>query len=279
MSIYKVIWNNQPPIARNLTNTPISGCGNINYPIINFGWNFFDPDNNNPQRAYQVQIVSASNYLSSGFSSPDIDTCNPGPGTCAPGNSSNIFSPTTLVFDTVYYWRVKVWDSKGMPSPWAYPPSPASGPTPAPGNSFRTVAHRYPRPNFTHNPPIPSAGEKVIFTDSSTCYESDGSSHNCYTGVGVIYQWDFDITDGIIDCNGAVNPLCNAATVNHTFTLRGNYTTTLTITDPPVGTCFGTGDSPINTRLPLPKWHEIPPASIIFRILENIGAFIRNILR
>jgi len=269
---YKVALTNRFPQAFNLSinNNLASYCGRT-APLVILYWNFSDPDTGNPQTAYQVQVDNNSD-----FSSPEVDS-----GMIS--NSSNSYTLDTLLFNTTYYWRVRVWNGIGLATSWIYPPSPAGNPTAAPGTSFKTYV-RPPNPNFTHNPAAPNVGEQVIFTDQSICYNVGGGSYNCNTNAGNRYIWDFG--DGLVFCTGANYPQCNICDSNiysncrgnvfHTYAVKSTPTVTLTITDS-VGVCSGAGDSPVNvgTSFPNPKWKEIPPASIVSKTLDIVDLSMR----
>lgn len=107
---------NNAPTAINLEVITIPECL-ATFPAI-FSWEYSDTDHDldaippksDPQSAYQIQIATDG-----GFDDEDIvlDSCDPAPGTCASGNSSNSYS-TQLDFNTRYFWRVKVWDTNGL---------------------------------------------------------------------------------------------------------------------------------------------------------------------
>ena len=240
---------------------------------IGFKWNYLDQDNDQEYR-FDFQADNNSN-----FSSPEVDRryCNLTPTTPASPRTNNqavnvvpslasssrtycsgtpdqytVNTPDAITYNTVYYWRVKVWDSTGRNSGWVD------------GTFFSTKSHAYPFPDFTHQPQTPAAGEEISFIDSSICYDSGGSPYFCKTNTGNRYQWDFE-DDGQIDCDSNINSACRGD-VAHIYPAIGDYTTRLYATDD-VGTCNSTGDTPITTQLPLPEYKEVPPVIWLKNIL------------
>ena len=262
-SDYKVLTSfnfNRAPSATNLnvTNDPSQYCFNYNpYPPIWLNWTFFDQDSGDSQTAYRVQVTTDPT-----FSSITVDSLE----TTSPSQS---YSPPNLAFNTAYYWRVMVWDSKGEPSAdWIYPPSPAGSPTPKPGSTFTTLLHRFPWPSFTYTS-SPSAGEVVNFDDTSECWSiSDPvNSFPCpnSSDVNLSYLWDFG--DGYTDGT--------KGDTTHTFGQANDYAVSLTVRDN-AGTCTETVN--LTVQLPLPEWKEIPPTSMISKFLANVSSFLKNFL-
>jgi len=214
---------------------------------VGFRWKYRDDDGDNESRFdFRVNNVNNVNDLNpevdrtvNGLSNPDgtvntqavlVVTPFPGPGS------------DKIAYNTPYYWWVRVWDSKGANSGWVA------------GPGFTTYAHALPWPDFTHSPSVPSVDEVVYFTDNSTCYDAANDSYRCQeinpiTGTNNTYLWDFG--------DGATSSDIGDTTHIYSEPSEG-YTVELSVTDD-LGTCTGTGDTPMITTLPLPEWKEIPP--------------------
>jgi hypothetical protein len=252
---YKVLYQPpppSPPTAESLSVDPSVVCGKAAGCRMRFKWEFKDPDIGDSQSAYQIQVDNDSN-----FSSPEVDSCVPAPGTCGTGHASPEFvndPPYPLLnWGATYYWRLMVWDKiVGNPSDdWIYPPSPPGSPTAPPGNPFPTPLHSYPAPDFDIDPKIPSAGQDVTFIDKSFCYDAANNSYFCNTLATNLYQWDFN-NDGTVESTYGGTVVCE-----NCYTAIEVQKAKLTITDD-LGTCSETKDN-ITIRLPLPEWKETPP--------------------
>jgi len=82
-------------------------CNNGPQPTLR--WTFSDPDHNDHQSAYQVQIANDIN-----FSSLILNT-----GRVSSGNTFYNVPSRVLICGTTYHWRVKVWDRHNVVSSWA----------------------------------------------------------------------------------------------------------------------------------------------------------------
>jgi len=189
-----------------------------------FSWNFSHPENDT-QSAYQIQISTNSTFPEAEivFKSEKI----------ASNSTSSVLSIDKLKYNTTYFWRVMVWDSKGAASEWSKEE-----------NSFLTPLHHYPEPNFG----LPSKIMKGIvakFEDKSQCYTTNDASINCKE-----YEWNF-------------GP--NASPISST--VKGNATTTfsqikdnkisLRVTDESGYSC--SKEQSITVKSPPPSWIEILP--------------------
>ena len=226
-----------------------------------FHWTYSDPDSD-PQIAYEIRIDNDSD-----FSVIDGDEYQCGGSVCS-GGASIAYTPVSadwsdwMDWNRAYWWIARVQDSYSNWSEWSD------------ANQFITPLHPYPLPDFTHEPPIPTAEEEVLFIDSSVCYNAGGGSYFCKDNVNNRYQWDFD-DDLIIDCDSNINPACrgNATT---TYSESGNYLVKLYITDD-LGTCDTTGDTPIVTSLPLPEYKEVPPIIWMKKALASAYIFFQTL--
>lgn len=237
-SNYKVVTSvSYPPKAINLSTDSFDGtvCGVTSGAQVRFRWTFSDLGDT--QSAYQVQANTDPTFVAP----PTLDT-----GKVMSASDNFLNSPpsySVLAWGTQYFWRVKVWDSSDAQSVWAN------------GASFTTPVHSYPYPDFVPLPSKPSAGEMVVFTDSSKCYNAPGNvEYNCNTNAGNRYQWDFT-DDATIDCDSNVNPLCRGNTTS-TYSSVGETTVRLKVTDG-LGTCDKT--KKLNVTLPLPDWRPVAP--------------------
>jgi len=245
VSNYKVMTSlsfNPPPTANTLSvdsPNPNDYCRITGYPPVRLKWQFSDPGDS--QSAYQIQVDTNSNFLS-----PEVDT-----GKIISGSQAFLIQPPypTLSFASTYYWRLRVWDSQNVTSTdWIYPPSPPGSPTSPPGNSFTTISHAYPYPDFTPSPQNPTAGALVTFLDNSKCYSVGNLEYDCKTNPSNQYQWDFT-DDGIID-------KWDRGNTTTTYPTKGTYIAKLIITND-VGNCTTTRQ--VRVGLPLPEWKEIIP--------------------
>ena len=178
-------------------------------------WVFLDPGDT--QSAYQIQIDNNSD-----FSSPEIDTGKV-------SNSSNTYSPLNLSYNTAYYWRVKVWDSKDAVSSWAS------------GSQFATEKHSYPLIDFSWLPANPMAQQNVLFTDQSTVY--GGASKK---------SWSWNFEDGSPSNSNQQNPTTK-------FRSTGLKEVMLQATDSDNYACSDSKIVPVQSILPFPQFKEILP--------------------
>jgi len=173
-------------------------------------------DPGDTQSAYNIQIDDDSN-----LDEEPLFTLN--------GGGDN-FRDVGLGFNTDYWWRLEVFDSQNASSGWISPAGP-----------FNTGA-QWPNPSFI--PPVnPPAGVTVTFDDTSQCYPG---SVDCEEVSGIDYDWDF----------GDGTTADTIGDVPHNYSVAGNYTVGLTITDSN-GSC--SIDGSVGVRFPLPKWKEIFP--------------------
>jgi len=206
---------NQSPSATNLKVVQPDYC--LSGPTGFFSWTFTDPDPGDTQSAYRVQVDNNSN-----FSSPEDDS---GKVTSSSNSYATILGK--LKYNNTYYWRLKVWDSKGLDSIWI------SGP------SFTTPTHAYPEIDFSWSPFKPSVDEEVLFVDQSTVY-----------GGTTKESWSWTFQDGSPDSSAEQNPIAK-------FSSTGEKDITLRVTDSDGFSCSRA--KTLNSQLPLPIWKEIAP--------------------
>jgi hypothetical protein len=228
-----------------------------------FYWTYSDPDGD-PQTAYEIRIDNDSD-----FSVVDGDEYQCDGAICS-GGASTAYTPIPadwsdwMAWNTNYWWIVRVKDDHENWSEWSDP------------NNFLTPIHAYPHPDFTHQPQFPAAEEEVLFTDTSTCYNITGNSYSCKNNVNNRYQWDFE-DDGIIDCDSNINPACRGDATT-SYSTAGDYTVRLYITND-IGTCDGTGDTPISAARPLPEYREVPPIIWLKKIFAGIIDFLNGFFK
>ena len=226
----------RPPTATLHTVEPKNYCTN---PIQYFSWQFQDPDPEDTQGAYQLQVDKEGDFLSFGpgeFDSGKVYSSTQNIQVVVAKNPGS----NQLGYNTHYYWRLKVWDEHGASSGWIY------------GPAFDTEVHIYPTPDFIWTPTSPTQGEIVQFcatcNDESTCYDINNNKISC---SGQSFLWTFP--EGTTFATGS-SPTSENPRVK--FNSTGEKIVTLEITDD-VGTCSKT--KTIGVMLPLPKWKEISP--------------------
>ena len=215
-------------------------------PHLTLNWNFIDLDGDK-QYGYQVQIDDDKE-----MSSPLNDSCPTAEtGTCDldPPHDSQSYAPIiSLLYDTTYYWRVKVADEHASWSDWSEVVS------------FATPVHEFPEPDFTTIAQKITKNEFVQFCavqegglceeDNSVCYDADGSipPPSCHDKT---FVWDFPEGTEFAEDSAAdsENPMVK-------FTSGGAMDVSLNITDD-IGSCTIT--KAISITKPLPRWKEIAP--------------------
>jgi hypothetical protein len=116
-----------------------------------FSWTFTDPDVDDTQWAYQLQIDTDSGF-SGGLTHDTGKTLSP--------SHQYTLPPGVVIYNRTYYWRVRVWDRGDNMSDWSLV------------DSFTTPVHAYPDADFSWDPPAPSLLEKVDFFDESSAASS-----------------------------------------------------------------------------------------------------------
>lgn len=177
---------NESPTVSNLQISGLpSWCTNPFQYIMS--WTFSDPDPGDTQAAKQIQVSESSGFATIKYDSGKIN------------NSTPSITITNLEYNKTYYWRIKVWDSRGAVSDWTVAPL-----------SFTTSVHAWPTPSFTWVPQTTGIGEDVQFTDTSS-------------GQG-IDTWSWSFQDGTPSTSTVYNPVVQ-------FTSGGNKTVQLTVWD------------------------------------------------
>ena len=209
---------NQPPSATNLQVNQPDYC--LSGPAGIFSWTFTDPDPDDTQSAYQIQVDNNSD-----FSSPEADSDK----VVSPSNSYATLQGK-LSYNTTYYWRVRVWDKDDSVSGWV------SGP------SFTTPKHAYPTVDFSWAPQEPNIEEVVQFVDQSAVF-----------GGATKRAWFWTFQDG----NPSNSNQQNATT---TFLSAGEKVVTLKVTDSDGFACqlSKTVNIQENLCIPGPGFREVP---------------------
>ncbi len=219
--------SNNPPFATDLKVTHPDYC--VSGPRIILSWTFNDPDGDT-QSAYRVQVATDHNFSSIEHDSGQVTSTSPA------------YTTPTLSYDNTYYWRVKVWDSRGAESLWSNV------------SSFSTPKHAYPTPDFTFTPEKPKPGEIVQFFDNSQV-----------SNEATTTSWKWTFEDGNPAFSTERNPTVR-------FTSSGKKKVTLTVTDSDGFTC--SKETEINVKRPFLFWEEVfLPNFSIRKILANLLNF------
>ena len=229
-----IVVTNNPPTATNLKVVPSNAC--LVAPYYACSWTYTDPDNDDESQ-FLFQVDDNSD-----FSSPvidrtiDIDFPSPSSNN-QPAILSTIPSPDHILFNTKYYWRVKVVDAYGMSSAWVN------------GASFITPLHHSPIVRFTNKPLRPIVHELTWFTDDSRCFDDSPTGGDCAITSGDSFNWTF--------VNG--NPATSTKEIEITeFTVPGTSSSAkLQVTDSDGFTCSLTKSIKVN--FPPPIWKEVRP--------------------
>ena len=267
ISDYKVttsvsfVLPNQPPTVTDMNDPDNSQihCGiapGITH--INFEWKYNDADGDNELK-YNLIVNDVNNVndpnpeINTTINNPSCSDLDPGPAISC-NNTSGANVGVDLEYHKTYYWWVRVYDNQGNDSGWVA------------GPSFNTPDHPWPWPDFTHSPSEPNTKEIVTFTDNSQCWTTGSSVSVPCKNLGVTnYEWDFDyiVAEGFTP-NSTVK---GDATTS--YPSSGSYEVRLRIKDD-LGTCTGSGDSPVGVKKPLPEWKEAPPITWIRQFLATI---------
>ncbi len=142
--------------------------------LISFSWDFVQGPGKYAQTAWQMQVATDSSYTNLVFDSgkqtstnnkeqlPVLPSSTNPTSACAPNCSY-------LNYGVTYYWRVKVWDTSGTDSGWVI--GSASG---------YKYPYEHPAPNVSfYGPDMVYKTIPAIFTDTSTCYKTDGTRYYC----------------------------------------------------------------------------------------------------
>jgi len=212
---------NVAPTASNLSTTIGNYCSS---PSQYFSWTYSDPDSDNESR-FQIQVDNNSN-----FSSPEVNRDYSGLSNSSPttNNQTVVVSVSLIadkfVYNTTYYWRVKVYDPNGADSGWVN------------GSNFTTEKHQYPLIDFNWSPSNPSQGEDALFADQSTVYGGASKS-----------AWSWIFTDGNPAGSSQQNPTIQ-------FNSTEDEQATLQVTDSDGYSC--SVSKTVNIQLELPGWEE-----------------------
>lgn len=190
------------------------------------------------QSKFQLQVDNNSD-----FASPEVDMTVESPSQ----NQAVVVatSPGTnqLAYNTVYYWRLKIWDSNEVEYDWATYND--AGDEDGDGNAatFTTELHRYPYVEASWLPVSADINEEVSFTDESVVY-----------GGATKSSWAWTFQDGSPGSSSDQNPTVQ-------FTSGGTKTITLSVTDSDGFSCPLTagGSASIVIEEDIPGWREILP--------------------
>ena len=231
---------NKPPTATNLSATPSDPC-NRPAQYYSFRWTYTDP-NGDTQKRFDLQVDNNSD-----FSSPIVNRTQDnlsGPAWASPNENSQIVSlatspviPDSLLYNTLYYWRARVYDEYNLASGWVN------------GSSFTTSIHHYPAIYFNWAPTRPNVNETAQFNDASICWDVDAvNGSDCSSTKADSYLWTFP--SGTPASSVLENPTTK-------FSTPGNYNVSLRVTDTDGHACTDTQS--VIVDYPMPKWKEIRP--------------------
>lgn len=221
------------PYANNLgfSNGQCSGIPGSG--IVNFSWDYQEFNGNN-QSKFQFQLALSSDP---NFSSPIINRTFD--NLSNPPNTQNQQSVMinlvnvndTILYNTPYIWRVKVWNSANNISDWIL------------GAPYQKTGHPDPYVDFTFSPLNPNAKTMATFVNNSVCYNASGSNA-CQS-----YSWNFG--DG--NTSSVYSP-------TNTYDTQGNFNIILKTYDE-FGFCQTNQSINVNSAINynLPVWKEISP--------------------
>lgn len=142
----------------NLTSdTTSSGVVCSANPQPSVSWTYNDPTGLS-QSAYQVQIDT-----NQGFGNPIVDS-----GKVISTSNTYVSPAGVLNYGTTYYYRVRVWNTNDIVSPYAQ-------------NSMTTTAHRGPSVDFVSTPTKPVKGVAATLTDQTTTFGGSTVSSRSWT--------------------------------------------------------------------------------------------------
>ena len=202
-----------------------------------FSWTFSDPNTDDYQSAFQLQVDDNSD-----FSSPEYDS-----GSATTTSFTTSVPAGRLSYNTTYNWRVKTWDNRKTPlvSPWAT------------GTPFATTAHAWPSPDFTFLPNSPSVGQDTLFRRDQ---DSDGDTFGtrCFdSGNNVVacgnYYWTMEDTSPTMSETAS-----SSIPVIVSFNSPGRKEINLKATDAEGFYCLKSRSTGTVT-LPLPQYKEVLP--------------------
>lgn len=213
---------NYPPTATNLYRDNPDWCINPFQFVLN--WTFSDPDGDT-QYAKQIQVDDNSSFTSIDHDSGKIENNEiPAYTTFMSDGKGGV-----LQFNKTYYWRLKLWDSKGGESDWIQS-----------SETLVTPLHAYPDPDFTYQPQKVRELQSVQFTDES------------YSPVQIA-KWYWTFQDGTPLVSTKQNP-------SAIFETPGSKTVALTVWDVDNYSCSGgDGTQVIPVSIFAPTWREIIP--------------------
>ena len=213
---------NNPPTVINLWKTDPDWC--VNPFQFSLNWSFSDPDGDK-QSSKWIQVDDSPSFTSIDHDSGKVENNEiPSYTTFLTDGKGGV-----LQFDEVYYWRVKVWDSRGGESNWI-----------TSSQTLATPEHAYPDPDFIFEPKNPKELQTVQFTDQS------------YSSVSIA-RWFWTFEDG--------NPLTSSQqNPTNIFETPGNKNVVLTVWDSDNYSCSGgKGAQVVPVGLFAPIWREIIP--------------------
>ncbi len=236
---------NAPPTATALSVSSNSCPIAEDAGLATFSWNYQDLDGDN-QNSFQIQIDNNAD-----FSSPAVDRTFSGLSN-APGSQNNQAvnivvggnGVDSLLYNTLYHWRVKVCQVDVDPALMSTSPLCSAWTN---GTNYTTIAHPGPFTDFSTSNTSPG----VTFTNNTVCYNVSGQTA-CKS-----YLYDFGDGSTFMVTNPALSP---TATI-HTYPAIASYNATITATDNDNLQCSLENTvavvNPVSASLPI--WKETNP--------------------
>lgn len=148
----------QPPPPKNLSaKQPSSSYCGLTRPEPTLSWNTVSGIT---QTAYQIQISTDSSF----------NTIIKDTNKVVSTSESYLVSTNTLLYNTQYYWRTRIWDQSNAASDYA-------------SASFSTVPHRGPDVDFTVSPPKPPRLAVATYNSASSTFFGGARAQS--------YSWTF----------------------------------------------------------------------------------------
>ncbi|WAH38623.1 sialidase family protein [Alicyclobacillus dauci] len=214
---YSYVSLNSPPNAPTLN--PVSNFDAMT--AKNLTWQFSDPNSNDSQSAYQLQVVDVSS------GSTVVDS-----GKVTSSSQSYALAANTLSNGKQYQWRVTTWDSSGAQGPWSN------------YSTFNTAA----APSVSFTSPLAGSSDNTSSVVAKWSYSDPGNNAQASYDLQLL-----DANNNVLWESGTVNDSTGnirEMTVQYTLANDTNYqlkivsTNTKGITSAPATTSFSTSFTP-----------------------------------
>lgn len=235
--------NNSPSADPVTLIAPSEFCDNPEY---TFNWIFAD-DPGDTQSSFWLQVDNNSDFSSLSVDRKFYSSRNREPVSLK-YDVDGVGPSNKLAYGTTYYWRVKVWDNKGMESAWAA------------GDNFNTEPHMWPIVGFQPPPPEDfSVNVSIHFITSeepndSICFKARAGGGNIETPCA---GWKWDFCYGEICSDNSLKWLTSSDTY-HTYSEVSSYNIVLWVKDKNNNICSNK-NNPKYIGTKKPKWKEVVP--------------------